>query len=407
MAKNIILAVSLLMSSALDLFSLQKENSNSVPRIFSSAPTSMLMARKAYQDRDQRLQPAFDRLKNEADNALEMKSLSVMEKSQVPPSGDKHDYMSMARYYWPDSTKPNGLPYVSRDGVVNPEILTITDAAYCGRTIIAVQTLGLAYYIFGDERYAEKAATFIRVWFLNPETKMNPNMTFAQGVRGMDDGRPAGTIETRDIGFVCDAIGLIAGSKTWKTGDQEGMIAWFTQYLDWFLHHPNAIAVSRIGNNLAVWYAVQAATVALFVGREDVARQLIDNAREGTIAKQIEPDGSQPRELTRTISSHYVFFNLEAFFRLASVADRLGMNLWNYRTADGRSIRRAFDWVIPYMKQEKEWKWKQIKKFEWSVYYPLLLQASIVFGDQKYLDLATQISDGKMKSDRSHLFFMR
>lgn len=35
---------------------------------------------------------------------------TVVNKAVLPPSGDKHDYMSMAPYWWPDETKPDGLP---------------------------------------------------------------------------------------------------------------------------------------------------------------------------------------------------------------------------------------------------------------------------------------------------------
>ena len=51
------------------------------------------------------------------------KATSVVEKTLTPATGNKHDYLSLSPYYWPDPTKPNGLPYIIHDGIVNPTSL--------------------------------------------------------------------------------------------------------------------------------------------------------------------------------------------------------------------------------------------------------------------------------------------
>src|SRR6478735_5687074 len=66
-------------------------------------------------------------LRKQADELLNKKPISVTDKAFTPASGDKHDYMSQAPYFWYDSTKPNGLPYMRKDGEHNPEINKITD----------------------------------------------------------------------------------------------------------------------------------------------------------------------------------------------------------------------------------------------------------------------------------------
>ncbi len=377
------------------------------PRIFSYDAAAVVRARDAYRSGNADLVPALNQLRNDADAALNEPLRSVMDKQQTPPSGDKHDYMSLARYYWPDTTKPDGLPYVSRDGVPNPEIYTITDATHCGSMTEAAHTLGLAYFIFGEERYAARAAEVIRTWFLDPATAMNPNLNHAQAVKGMDDGRPAGTIETRNLGFVCDAAGLLAGSASWTTSDQKGLTDWFRRYLQWLTTSPRAIAASNFQNNIGVWFAVQAGSIALFVNDSSEAERIFLKGRGQVVDKQIEPDGGQPRELTRTTSAHYVFFNLQAFFRLGWLAEHAGIDLWQYRSPDGRSIRGALDWVLPYLRGEKPWTWNQIKKFDWDTsYFSLLQQASSQFGDAEYGRLATRLTGEKGKADRSHIMYM-
>ena len=56
-----------------------------------------------------------------AEKAMTQPVPLLTDKEVVPPSGDKRDYTSLAIYFWPDSTSPDGLPYVRRDGHVNPE----------------------------------------------------------------------------------------------------------------------------------------------------------------------------------------------------------------------------------------------------------------------------------------------
>ena len=126
---------------------------------------------------------AYQALQAEADKLLDVQPLSVMMKEKVPASGNKHDYMSQARYYWPDPTKPDGLPYVSRDGESNPELNKL-DRNRLGATASRVTTLALAWYFSGEEKYAQKATELIRVWFFDKDTRMNPNLEYAQMIPG-------------------------------------------------------------------------------------------------------------------------------------------------------------------------------------------------------------------------------
>src|SRR5918995_969092 len=171
------------------------------------------------QANDARMKTALSALEEEAAKALRMKPVSVMDKGVTPPSGDKHDYMSQAPYWWPDPSKPNGLPYIRRDGERNPEINRITDHGNFDRLMDAVSALGLAFYFTGRPEYAEHAARLLRVWFVDPATRMNPHLKYGQGIPGINEGRGIGIIETRALPELIDGLALLGDSPAWTAAD--------------------------------------------------------------------------------------------------------------------------------------------------------------------------------------------
>jgi len=314
-----------------------------------------------------------------------------MDKQQIPPSGDKHDYMSQAPYWWPNPNSPDGLPYIRRDGQRNPEISRIPDHANIGRISDAVQTLALAYWFTGGQQYAQKATQLIRTWFLDPNSRMNPNLNFAQGIPGITDGRGTGLIETRGLVHVVDAIGLLAGSTSWTQQDQDGMKQWFSSFLTWMLKSANGRQEAEATNNHGTYYDLQVACYALFIGDQDLARDVLQAAATKRIAVQIEPDGSQPLELVRTRSWGYSIGNLSGLTALAEVGRGIGIDLWGYQTEDGRSIRRALDYLVPFALGQRIWARQQLGGLRPASLCPLLRRAAIRYNDKAYWNAADRI----------------
>lgn len=375
------------------------------PRTFLLDPDVISKVRDAIHRGDETYTPALEQLRREAKRALKQKSVSVMDKEQTPPSGDKHDYMSLAPYWWPDPDKEDGLPYVRKDGERNPARNDVTDRTNLGIMTSFVYTLGLAYYFLGDGAYANHAAEMLRVWFLNPATRMNPNMKYGQAVKGLNDGRGAGLIETSDFRFVVDAIGLLEGSKEWTSADEQGMKLWFEEYFTWLTTSKNGKDEANAKNNHGTWYDVQTVSIAFFLGKGDAAKSVLSEAKTKRIASQIEPDGRMPLELGRTKALGYTTMNLNAFISLASLGDRVGTDLWSFKTDDGRCIKQAIDWVLPYWSREKPWTYQQIIPFDYAECYPILVQAGIHFGKHEYVEAAIKIDEVNVESDRARLLF--
>ncbi len=302
------------------------------------------------------------KLTKDADKLLTQSPFTVTEKKVLPPSGDLHDYFSLATYYWPDPQKPGGLPYRNQDGLVNPERENSDryDSTRLSRMVSTVDTLALAYRLTGKEVYAAKAVEFLKVWFINPDTCMNPNLNFGQGIPGRANGRSSGIIDTSILIRVVDAAKMLEGSISFPSKDQILLQNWFRLYLNWLLNSKLGRQEAAALNNHGVWYDAQTAAFALYTDQPELAARIVESAKAQRIGSQIEPDGAMPKEQSRTRSMHYSIYNLQAFITLARIGDKVGVNLWDYQSPDGREIQKAIDYLIPFLLQEKAWHFQTI-----------------------------------------------
>lgn len=303
---------------------------------------------------------AYRALLSRAGQALARKPGTVLDKSTVPLSGDRRDYMSLAPYWWPDPANPGG-PYVRRDGQVNPERETGRfDRIAMGRMADDTDTLGLAYYYSGDRKYADKAAALVRAWFLDPATAMNPNMNYAQAVPGRHAGRAEGVLDTAGLIAVIDAVGLIGPSGALSANEVKALEGWFSRYIDWMRTSPTGKAEAAAHNNHGIWYDAQIVRFALFARRVDIARQTVGAFAKARIEPQVDPSGALPHELTRTRSFHYSIYTLEAAYHVADSAACLGTDLYGV-DVQGRSLRKATAYVAAYRGRQAEWSYKEMK----------------------------------------------
>ncbi|HMK03440.1 MAG TPA: alginate lyase family protein [Ferruginibacter sp.] len=374
------------------------------PGVFAIDAKALLKNKAGIQSKDVSVTPAYKQLLKDADKALEFGPVSVMEKKNVPPSGDKHDYMSLAPYYWPDPNKPNGLPYIRKDGETNPEVKDYKDKEYMPKLCELANTLALAYYFSGEEKYAAHAAKLLKVWFLDKDTRMNPNLNYGQAMKGHNTGRGAGLIDTRHFIKVPDAIGLLQGSKYWTAADQEGMIKWFSDFLNWMQTSKNGIDEMNAKNNHGDWYDAQRLSFALFTGNTELAKQIVLNA-QSRLDEQVDDAGMFPLEMERTTSLHYSVFAMEAFFLIAKMGEGTGIDLWHHVTPSGRSLERSFTALKPFFSKEKDWEGKQIKEYNHEEGYVLLMEGSRHFNCKDCVAVVQHLAADKAPRLRINLLY--
>ena len=302
------------------------------------------------------IQPALQKLVADANAALNLPLASVLDSPSLVEGQDTRDYYSLAPYWWPDTTKPGGLPwYQDEDRGNNPAAIVGTDYTAFSTMCQGVWTLGLAYYVTGQASYADKAAALTRKWFIDTETSMYPNLNYGQGVPGLYTGRPAGIIETVNLITLTDGLGLIANSPFWTANDDIVMRTWIGNYLDWLQTNSMAQVEAAQPNNHGTWYDAQVAQFALYTGRPDTVRGVTTSALVSRLAAQILANGSQPAEMTRDSSLSYSTFNLRAMYTLAQQAENANVGWFGYTAANGATLRKALDYIAPYANPATPW----------------------------------------------------
>lgn len=292
-----------------------------------------------------------------ADAELSTGPWSVLDKAQTPSGGDKHEYLSQAPYLWPTEPKtadnPYGCPYITKDGDRNPDADAISDHAERLSSWTAIADLALAWYYTGDRRYAARAELDIRTWFTNPATAMKPDLLYAQIIPCSTAIRGSGIIDSSEqITGVLDGFALLdSGAPGWTRADHSAVKSWLTAYLDWMNTSPQGQAEQASTNNHGSFIDSQDAAIALYIGDTATARSIVTTAETKRIAAQIQPDGTQPRELARTRPWQYSTFNLTALCRLAATGRNTGVNLWSYTAPSGASLAKAVGFLIPAAEQ--------------------------------------------------------
>ncbi|MFS4482772.1 alginate lyase family protein [Hyunsoonleella sp. 2307UL5-6] len=304
----------------------------------------------------------YNHLIKKANSLLTIKGFSVVHKTGLPPSKDKHDYMSIGPYWWPNPNTSDGLPYIRKDGEINPETRNnYTDFAEIDNFFSAVKTLKKAFYYSDDVKYANKNLELINTWFLNEETKMNPNVNFGQSIPGKNSGRCFGIIEFGGLLEVIEFLELARDKNILGNAIESGMFTWFTEYSNWLKNSELGREEATRKNNHGTHYDAQLLSVLVYLNKIEEVKNYLSTTTKARIFSQIEPDGSQPLELARTKSFSYSVMNLHGFLELAIIGQKVGVDLWNIASEDGRSIKKGYEFILPYITKQKEWQYKQIK----------------------------------------------
>ncbi len=298
--------------------------------------------------------------------------------------GTLHDFFSEGDYWWPNPDDPDG-PYIRRDGETNPDNFVAHRHAMVRFSQI-VGNLTSAWLLTGDPGYAEAVATHVRAWFIDPETRMNPHLLYAQAIHGVTPGRGIGIIDTIHLIEVAQSLIRLEEAGALPQDVLQGARDWFSSYLDWLTTHPNGVQEMKAKNNHGTCWALQAAAFARFTGNDEVISLCQDRFKTVFLPAQMAGDGSFPLELQRTKPYGYSLFNLDAMAGICQILSTPEDNLWDYTTPDGRNMRKGMDFMLPYIQDKSSWPYAHDVMFwdEWPVAQPALIFAWKQYGDEAF-----------------------
>ena len=302
-------------------------------------------------------------------------------------AGTNHDFYSEGDYWWPDEQNPNG-PYIRKDGLTNPANFTAHREVLIRFSQIA-GALASAYVLTNDEKYAEKLALHLKAWFVDPDTKMNANLLYAQAIKGVATGRGIGIIDTVHLVEVTKAIHAIENSSALTKADLEAIKLWFSNYLNWITTHEYGIAERDNGNNHSVCWTMQVAAFADLIKDAKTMDFCRNFYKSILLPNQMEKDGSFPLELKRTKPYGYSLFNLDAMTSICQILSTRQDNLFAYTTIDGRNLELGIKFMVPYIENKSVWPFQHDVMYweEWPVRQSSLLFGGIAFKNKKYMDL--------------------
>ncbi|MEP4077363.1 alginate lyase family protein [Haloferula sp.] len=332
---------------------------------------------------------ALKKIVKDADAALKKPTTNVVDEGAMPPSGDPHDYYSYSPYWWPDPEKPDGLPYIWRDGQINPDRHT-SDVSRIESMTDAVTSLVPAWYFTGDDRYAEKAVQQLRAWFLDPATKMNPNIRFGQKRRGHDYNSHSGVIEALRMRWVVDCAILLESYPGWTEKDARNLRKWFGEFSTWMVESFEGREEAMQPNNHGTWYNYQLILFSIYGEKPDIARSHLE-LMPTRIFGQVFMDGRQPQELIRTNALDYSIYNARGLVGVARLGQHLDIDLFAFRSTEGRCIRLALDYLTPFILGDEEWPGMQVRPIKKSGATQLYWAAAIGFQDREFAKILRKL----------------
>ena len=318
--------------------------------------------------------------------AMQQEPVTVTANSSPRSAGSKHDFYSEGDYWWPDP-KSIDSPYVQRDGLTNPDNFIAHRLAMIRFSRI-IAALASAYKITGDEKYAKQALLHCNAWFVNVDSKMNPNLLYAQAIKGRVTGRGIGIIDTIHLMEVVQGLLAMQKSTTINETALYAIRLWFDQYLEWLTTHQYGKDEMDAENNHGTCWVMQVASFARFTKNEKLLAFCNERFKKTLLPNQMANDGSFPREIRRTKPYGYSIFNLDAMATICQILSTEKDNLWDYVTADGKSIKKGIEFLHPYVKDKNKWPFQKDVMYweEWPVAQPFLVFGAIAYQQKEWFN---------------------
>ncbi len=327
------------------------------------------------------------RVLKQADGYLKERPITITASESSRSAGGKHDYFSEGDYWWPDPKNADG-PYIQREGMSNPGNFAAHRKALL-RLSVEAPALCAAWVLSRERKYADHAAAHLRGWFIDKQTRMNPNLQYAQAIHGRTTGRGTGIIDTIQLVEVVRGADAIEPSGALSTGEQQAIRKWFSDYLVWLTTSKNGQEERDAKNNHATCWVMQVTEFAAYTRNTELQDDCRQRFKTVLMPGQMAADGSFPQELRRTKPYSYSLFNLEAMSAICQILSSREDDLWTFTLPDGRCMRKAIAFLYPYIADKQQWPFPADVMYfdQWPLRQQSLLFAGLAFHKPEYLEL--------------------
>lgn len=323
---------------------------------------------------------------NKAEWALQQQPITVTAQSSPRSAGGKHDFYSEGDYWWPNPVSVDS-PYIQKDGMTNPDNFVAHRHAMI-RLSEVVGALASAYKLTVDAKYVKHATLHCKAWFADTATMMHPHLLYAQAIKGRFTGRGIGVIDAIQLMEVTQGLTVMQNAASMDKAVLAASKKWFDQFLQWLTTHKYGRDEMNAANNHGTCWVMQVAAFAKFTGNDTLMKFCSDRYKNVLLPNQMASDGSFPQEMRRTKPYGYSIFNLDAMTTICQLLSSEKDNLWDYQTADGKSIKKGIDYLYPFIADKTKWPLKPDVMYwnDWPVAQPFLLFGANAYKNKDWLE---------------------
>lgn len=258
-------------------------------------------------------------------NIIDSDIKTVVNKTKLPPSKDIHDFCDLSPYFWPNPITK--IPYIYLDGHKNPEVDSdMYDRISFGKLYDDI--ISLTNIIFYNkytelhEKAFNKCIIMLKKWFIDNDTKMNPNMNHAQMIPGWLDGSSLGLIRLNNFVEIFHRCSILKKYNRLEFEKiEKELFDWLYNFLIWIKHNKLAKIEFNRRNNHATWFVSNICNMCQLIGCDDDIKYLISES-QSFVNEQILDDGSQPFEDLRGNNKnlHYAIYNIKPWLNIVEIA---------------------------------------------------------------------------------------
>lgn len=327
----------------------------------------------------------------QADWVMQQAPVTVTAISSSRSQGTIHDFYSEGDYWWPDHAHPDG-PYIQKDGMTNPDNFVAHRLAMIRFSKI-IGSLASAYVLTNNPRYVKHAFKHLEAWFVNPATKMNPSLLYAQAITRKVSGRGIGIIDTIHLMEVAQGLSKMEKAANINKKLLTDIKNWFAEYLNWLTTHPYGKEEMEAKNNHGTCWVMQVASFAKLTSNQNLLEFCRNRYKTILLPKQMAADGSFPLELNRTKPYGYSLFNLDAMVMICQILSTEQDNLWAYQAPEGQTIRKGIEFMYRYVADKTQWPFKEDVMYwqDWPVAQPFLVFGATNFQQTDWLQTWTKL----------------